>query len=98
MPDTHTYVVTYQYVPGMLERRAPYRPDHLAHLHQAVADGRLLMAGAHADPVDGATLIVEGENAADVLAWVARDPFMHAGLILGVTIREWTISVRRVTA
>ena len=90
-----TFAVTYSYVPDMLERRAPHRPDHLAHLQRARDEGRLVMAGAFADPVDGALLIAEAEHQGEVLAWVADDPYVRAGLIVSVAIREWSLAIGR---
>lgn len=93
MPE-RTFAVTYRYVPEMAERRTPHRPDHLAHLKQAAEEGRLLLAGAYADPVDGALLVVRAEHAGEVYAWLARDPYAQAGLLQGVAVREITLAIR----
>lgn len=90
-----TFMVTYTYGPDMLERRQPYRPDHLLHLQKAVDEGRLVIAGAFTEPVDGALLLVEGESAGDIMSWVASDPYAKAGLIRGVAVREMAVAVRR---
>jgi uncharacterized protein YciI len=95
MAEKKTYVVTYSYVPDMAERRIPIRPEHLEHLNKGAKDGILVLAGALADPIDGGVLIVQAENPGEVLAWVAKDPFAREGLLLGVGVREWTVSVRR---
>lgn len=93
MPE-RTFAVTYHYVPEMVERRTPHRPDHLAHLKQAAEAGRLLLAGAYADPVDGALLVVQAEHAGEVYGWVASDPYARAGLIQGVAVREVNVAIR----
>lgn len=90
-----TFAVTYTYVPDIVERRQPYRPEHLEHLGRARDDGRLLLAGPYTDPVDGALLVAEGDNPGDVLAWVADDPYARAGLIRAVSIREITVAIAR---
>jgi uncharacterized protein YciI len=89
-----TYMLTYTYAPEMAERRAPHRADHLAHLNQAKQAGRLSLAGAFNDPVDGALLLVEADNPGEVLAWCSNDPYARAGLIRGVSVRELTVAVR----
>src|SRR6266536_5097520 len=73
------------YVPDMLERRQPHRGAHLQHLEQARDSGMLTLAAALADPVDGALLLVEADQAQEVFAWVANDPYNPAGLIRSVT-------------
>jgi uncharacterized protein YciI len=95
MDEKKTYVVTYGYVPDMAERRGPVRSEHLEHLNKGVKDGILVLAGALADPIDGGVLIVQAAHPGEVLAWVAHDPYAREGLLLGVSVREWTVSVRR---
>ena len=57
MPE-HLYALHYTYPPDMLERRAPHREAHLAHIAAWYADGRVIIAGATGDPASGG-LIVE---------------------------------------
>jgi uncharacterized protein len=90
-----TFMVVYSYPPDMLERRQPHRAEHLAHLQRGVDEGRLLLAGAFADPVDGGLLVVEAEDQGQILGWVASDPYAKAGLLRGVSIREITVAARR---
>ena len=90
-----TFVVTYTYVPEIAERRQPHRADHLAHVQRACDEGRLVLAGATADPVDGAILILEADSPGEVFAWVANDPYARAGLIQAVSVREVTVAVAR---
>lgn len=83
-----TFLIVYGYVPEMSERRTPHRSAHLAHVKDAEASGRLTFAAATMDPVDAAYLVVSAPNEADVHAWIAADPYMKAGLIRSVVIRE----------
>ena len=92
---SRTYMLTFTYVPEMLERREPYRAEHLARLGKARDAGFLIMAGAVADPVDGALLLVQAEGPGEVLAWAADDPYARAGLLRGVTVREVNVAVAR---
>jgi uncharacterized protein len=89
-----TFMLTYGYVPDMAERRQPHRAAHLEHLQSAKQSGMLSLAAAFADPVDGALLLVEADNASDVYAWLANDPYNKAGLIRSASVREINVAVR----
>jgi uncharacterized protein YciI len=93
MASKKTFMLTYAYVPDMLERRQPYRPDHLNHLEAARARGLLRLAAALTDPVDAALLLLEAETQGEVLTWVASDPYNRAGLIRSATVRELGVVV-----
>ncbi|MBM3697505.1 MAG: hypothetical protein FJW78_03365, partial [Actinobacteria bacterium] len=56
MPETH-FLLMYDYVEDILERRAPYREAHLANLTRLKEEGRVVMAGALGDPVTGAAIV-----------------------------------------
>jgi len=88
-----TFMLTYGYVPEMLERRQPHRAAHLQHLEKARDDGLLSLAAAFADPVDGALLLVQADDPQQVYAWLANDPYNKAGLIRSVAIREINVAV-----
>jgi uncharacterized protein YciI len=90
-----TFMLTYSYVPEMTERRQPHRAAHLAHLEAARERGLLLLAGAYADPVDGALLVCEADEPAQIYAWLANDPYNAAGLIRAAAVREINVAVRR---
>jgi uncharacterized protein YciI len=90
-----TFMLTYGYVPDMLERRQPHRAAHLKHLEDARDRGLLTLAAAFSDPVDGALLLVEADEAVQVFAWLADDPYNKAGLIRSASVREVNVAVRR---
>ena len=89
-----TFAVTYHYVPDILERRTPHRAAHLERINQRVAQGNLLLAGAFADPVDGALLLLTAETAGEVFEWIAGDPYTQAGLLTGVDVREMNVAAK----
>jgi uncharacterized protein len=90
-----TFLVTYSYAPDMLERRQPHRPEHLARLQRAIDDGKIVFAGAFADPLDGAVIVLQAENEGEVLSWAGDDPYAKAGLLRGVAVRELNVPARR---
>ena len=48
------YLLIYDTVDDYVERRAPFRAEHLRLAQEARARGELVLGGALADPVDGA--------------------------------------------
>lgn len=87
------YLLIYDYVADILEKRGPHRAGHLALGKDAVARGELMLAGAFADPVDGAAFVWSVEDPAIIEAFVAADPYVAAGLVTGWRIRPWTTVV-----
>ena len=88
-----TYVVQYSYVSDIVDRRQPYRAEHLGRITAAASDGLLLLSGALADPVDGAVLVFRADSRGEVEEWVHGDPYLAAGLITDYVVREITLVV-----
>jgi uncharacterized protein YciI len=87
------FVLAYDYVPDVLERRAPFRADHLALAREHQAAGRLVLAGAFDPPTDGALFVFKADSAAEVEAFVARDPYVRNGVVTSHRIRPWSVVV-----
>jgi len=87
------YAVRYSYVPGMEQRREPYRAAHLAWLRELDGRGELVLAGALTEPVDGAWIVVRADSAAAARTMVNADPYAAGGLIASVTIRSISVVV-----
>ncbi len=86
------YLLFYDFVDDMPTRRVPHRDKHLALARAAHERGELLIAGAFAEPPDGAVLAFTGDRAA-VEAFVAADPYVANGLVTGWRIRHWQVGV-----
>lgn len=86
------YALTYETVPDHAERRQPHRAEHLALARELHAQGKLLLGGAF-NPVEGALLVFRCDSAAEVEAFVRRDPYVRHGLVTSWRIREWTVVV-----
>jgi uncharacterized protein (DUF924 family)/uncharacterized protein YciI len=84
------YLLFYDVTPDYVQRRAAYRDEHLALGWQAHARGELVVAGALADPVDGAVLLFQGDSPAVAEAFAAADPYVRAGLVVRWRVRPWT--------
>jgi uncharacterized protein YciI len=88
------FVLSYEYVPDVLERRTPFRADHLALARELHAAGKLLIAGAFDPPTDGAMFIFDVASADEVeAAFVARDPYVKNGVVTRHRIRPWNVVV-----
>jgi uncharacterized protein len=84
------YLLFYDVVDNYVERRQPYRADHLARAQQAVTRGELVLGGALANPTDQAVLLFHADSAAVVEAFAADDPYVRNGLVKRWYVREWT--------
>jgi len=87
------FVLFYDFVENIVERRAPYREAHLSLVAEYVQRGELVLGGAFAHPADGAALVFRVEKPTEIEAFVKRDPYVLSGLVTGWRIREWTVVV-----
>jgi uncharacterized protein YciI len=87
------FVLIYDVVDDYVERRTPYRAEHLALAQAAKRSGDLFLAGAFANPVDGALLVFQGESSTAAEAFAQNDPYVRHGLVKTWRVREWTTVV-----
>jgi uncharacterized protein YciI len=80
-------------VSDFISRRAAYRDEHLRLAREAHARGELVLAGALADPPDGALLVFCAANAAPAEEFVSKDPYVVHGLVKRWDLRPWTVVV-----
>ena len=87
------WVLLYDYVPDILERRTPHRDAHLARAREAHERGALLLAGAVGDPVEGALFVFTGDAPSAAEAFAGGDPYVDAGLVTSWRVRPWNVVV-----
>jgi uncharacterized protein len=87
------YALFYEAVDDFMARRGMYRDEHLRMAREAYARGELVLAGALADPANGALLIFQGESPAAAEAFARQDPYVRNGLITNWKVRPWTVVV-----
>lgn len=87
------YLLFYDVAPDYLERRAAYRDAHLQLAWNAQVRGELLLAGALAEPVDGAVLLFQGDSPAVAEQFARNDPYVRNGLVIAWRVRLWTTVV-----
>jgi hypothetical protein len=81
------FLLFYEVVENYLEKRAPFRAEHLTLAQRATQRGDLVLGGALADPPDGAVLVFRSAQAAEDFA--KTDPYVRNGLVTTWRIRAW---------
>jgi uncharacterized protein len=84
------FLLLYTTAPDYLDRRGSYRSDHLTRAWEAQRRGELVLAGALADPPNGAVLLFKGESPEAAEDFARSDPYVLNGLIAKWEVREWT--------
>jgi uncharacterized protein (DUF924 family)/uncharacterized protein YciI len=84
------YLLLYDLAPDYLQRRGAFRDEHLTLAWQAHDRGDLVLAGALADPADGAVLLFRGDSPAAAETFAAADPYVRHGLVTRWRVRPWT--------
>lgn len=92
------FLLFYEAGPDYLERRPQFRGEHLRHAWDAAERGDLIVAGALADPVDGAVLMFRGEDASVAEDFARTDPYVTNRLVADWRVREWTTVVGEIAA
>lgn len=64
------HVLQYKYVPDILDRRDPFRAEHLQGAKDMAAQRKIVMAGALTDPVDGAVFVFRDVTKEEIEAFV----------------------------
>ena len=80
-------------VSDFIARRAAYRDEHLRLAREAHARGELVLAGALADPPDGALLVFRSADALPAEDFVRKDPYVLNGLVKRWEVRPWNVVV-----
>lgn len=87
------YLLQYDVVPNYVERRAPLRSEHLALAQEAHHRGELVLAGALADPVDGAVFVWRTDDPTVIERFAQSDPYVQNGLVTAWRVRQWTVVI-----
>jgi uncharacterized protein len=84
------YLLFYEVGEDYVSRRAQFRDVHLEKAWKASERGELLLAGALANPVDGAVLLFQGNSPAVAENFAKADPYVVNGAVTRWHVREWT--------
>jgi uncharacterized protein YciI len=92
------FLLFYEACDGYASKRAAFRDLHLKHAWAAHTRGELVLAGALADPIDGAVILFRTDTSEAVEEFARRDPYVVNGLVTRWHVREWTTVVGRDSA
>jgi uncharacterized protein len=92
-----TFVLRYDYIPEVLEKRGPFREGHLALAKEMIEAGDCISGGptAIADGTEdektptGALFLFKTEEAAKL--YVSKDPYVSGGIVTKHQIEEWSV-------
>ena len=87
------YALFYDVVDDFVERRAPFREEHIRRLRDAYRRGELLLAGAFADPADSALLVFRAPDRSAAEDFARNDPYVIQGLVTRWEVRSWTVVI-----
>jgi uncharacterized protein YciI len=86
-------ILQYQYVSDILEKRAPFRAEHIAGAKAAAEEGKIVFAGAFGEQPEGALFIFKDSSEADIKAFVQADPYVKNGLVPSHSIKPYAVVV-----
>ena len=83
------HILFYDVAGDFISKRATFRQLHLEHVRGAHERGDLVLAGALADPADGAVLLFRGPNPQAAEMFAKSDPYVTNGLVTAWRVRKW---------
>jgi hypothetical protein len=86
------FALTYEVVADFIDRRTPYRPQHLQLARDAHERGELLLAGALSEP-PGALLVFKVDDRSTAETFAKADPYVANGLVKSWAVRPWAVVV-----
>lgn len=89
---TKQYILRYDYIPDVLERRGPYREEHLALAKRSCISGGPTASTKNPSIPIGALFIFPDSHSAT--SFVDSDPYVSAGIVTGFSIEEWTVAIQ----
>lgn len=86
------HVLFYDYVSDIVERRGPYRAEHLERIATERAEGRMVMGGPIGDPPQGAVFVFDAKVPVETVElFVSGDPYVQAEIVTGWRIEPWNV-------
>lgn len=83
------HILFYDVVDDFVAKRVTFRAAHLELVRQAHERGELVLAGALAEPPDGAVLVFRGPSSQPAEAFAKADPYVTNGLVIRWRVRKW---------
>ena len=80
-------------VDDYVNRRTPFRGEHLRLVREAHARGEVVMAGAIGENPSGAIFVFRSDTAAVAEEFATHDPYVKNGLVLSWRVQPWHVVV-----
>jgi len=87
------HILFYDVVENFTDKRTEFRAEHLAGVREAFERGDLVLAGALAEPTDGAVLVFRGPSPEVAERFARNDPYVRNGLVKAWRVRKWVTVV-----
>jgi uncharacterized protein YciI len=91
------YLLKYDYIPDVLEKRGPYREGHLGLAKKLIGEGKCLSGGPTGvvgmEVPTGALFIFTDADSAE--SFVREDPYVLNGIVTGHSIGEWNVVLQK---
>lgn len=87
------WLLIYDVANDYIERRAPFRAEHLERARDMERRGLLRLGGALDDPPDGAVLVFRADDRSVVEEFARTDPYVVNGLVTAWRVRAWNVVV-----
>src|SRR6516165_10031340 len=84
------YLLFYEVGDDYISKRAQFRELHLKKAWEASERNKLVLAGALANPIDGAVLLFRGDSPEVAEKFAKTDPYVVNGAVKRWYVREWT--------
>src|SRR5215831_4016591 len=84
------YLLFYEVGEDYVSRRTELRDAHLEKAWKASERGELVLAGAFANPVNGAVLLFKSDSPDVAEKFAREDPYVTNGAVTRWYVREWT--------
>ena len=91
------YLLRYEYIPDVLEKRGPYRDGHIGLAKEMVAAGKCLFGGPTGEigmeiPTGALFIFTDADAAKE---YVANDPYVSGGIVTSHSIEEWNVVIQK---
>lgn len=87
------YILHYITVSDYVEKRTPFRAEHLALAQKMQQEGTLYMGGALSDPADEAILVFKSDSPQSAEDFAKNDPYVKNGVVVSWTVRPWNVVI-----
>src|SRR5260370_212416 len=86
------YALFYEVVDDFVNRRVPFRQEHLRLANEARERGEIVFAGALAEPAS-ALIVFHVDEKTKVESFARKDPYVQNGLVKKCEVRLWNVVV-----